>query len=199
MVPDTSPPIRQKAFDAVYHSHFNAFYKIALHFLHHDEDAKGVVQDAFIKLWEQGVNLHSEAEVKNYLFIVVRNKCLNLLRDRKKKYPGEADAGNLLAAINYRLLTETGEDVLLFRELSEKIQASVANLSPQCREVFRMSRFDDLPNKEIAQKLDISVKAVEANITRALKSLREELSPYLQGEDLPGRYMQIRSVLISFL
>ena len=105
----------------------------------------------------------------------------------------------MLAAINYRLLTETGEDVLLFRELSEKIQASVANLSPQCREVFRMSRFDDLPNKEIAQKLDISVKAVEANITRALKSLREELSPYLQGEDLPGRYQQIRSVLISFL
>lgn len=199
MVVSQARMIRKKAFETMYNRHFHAFYVVAFHFLHRQDDAQQVVQEAFIKLWEGDVNLESEAEVKNYLFIVIRNRCLNLLRDRKKMSAMTAEPDHLLASINYRLLSETGEDVMLFHELSEKIQTSISNLPPQCREVFSLSRFEDLTNKEIADKLAISVKAVEANITRALRKLREDLAPYLDGEKMSGKSLLVRSVLLSFM
>jgi RNA polymerase sigma-70 factor (ECF subfamily) len=77
---------RKIAFEVTYKRHFNAFYKIAFHFLQSTDDAHGVVQEAFIKLLEQKMDLQYDQQVKNYLFIVVRNQCLNILRDRKKNY-----------------------------------------------------------------------------------------------------------------
>lgn len=191
--------LKKKEFEKIYNRFFNVFFNIALHFLHHEEDAKGVVQEAFIKLWENQVNLQSEKEVKNYLFILVRNRCLNLLREKRKRLRETDSNDYLVASINYRLLNETGEDILLYRELSEKIQAAIAILTPQCKEVFKLSRFDDLSNKEIAQKLNISVKAVEANMTRALKKIREELLPYLAEQESKDNNLRIQSILLSFL
>jgi RNA polymerase sigma-70 factor (ECF subfamily) len=190
--------LRKKDFENTYNRFFNFFYDVAVQFLHHEEDAKEVVQDAFIKLWENDIYLQTEKEIKNYLFILVRNRCLNLLRDRKKGVQNLSDQDFLVASINYKLLNETGEDILLHQELLEIIKTSIAKLTPQCREVFKMSRFEDLPNKEIAQKLDISVKAVEANMTRALKSLKTDLAPYLHGNEGNGNSPLIRTILLSF-
>ncbi len=189
--------LKKKEFEKIYTRFFSFFFDVAFQFLHHEEDAKSLVQDAFIKLWENDVYSKSEQEIKNYLFILVRNSSLNLLRQKRKFTNGSDSQEALLASINYRLLDETGEDILLYQELFERIQAAISNLSPQCREVFMYSRFEDFSNKEIAEKLNISVKAVEANMTRALKSLRQELSPYLSGKEKEKGNTQIRSILIS--
>lgn len=194
-----SEELRRKEFEKIYNRFFNFFSDVAFHFLHHEDDAKGLVQEAFIKLWENNIYSKSEQEIKNYLFILIRNSSLNLLRKKRKFFDGANSHEALLASINYKLLNETGEDILLYQELFEKIQTAISNLTPQCKEVFMFSRFEDLSNKEIAEKLNISVKAVEANITRALKSMREELSPYLSGTEKRGSTMQIRSILISLL
>lgn len=191
------PSLKKKDFENTYNRFFNFFYDVAIQFLHHEEDAKEVVQDAFIKLWEHDIYLQTEKEIKNYLFILVRNRCLNLLRDRKKGIKNLSSQDFLIASINYKLLNETGEDILLHQELLETIKTSIAKLTPQCHEVFQMSRFEDMSNKEIAQKLEISVKAVEANMTRALKSLKADLAPYLQGNERNGNSPLIRSVLLS--
>ncbi len=193
-----APSLRKKNFENTYNRFFNFFYDVAVQFLHHEEDAEEIVQDAFIKLWENDIYLQTEEEIKNYLFILVRNRCLNLLRDRKKRMQNLSDHDFLIASINYKLLNETGEDILLHQELLEIIKTSIAKLTPQCREVFKMSRFEDFSNKEIALKLEISVKAVEANMTRALKSLKTDLSPYLRGNERNGNSTVIRSVLLSF-
>jgi RNA polymerase sigma-70 factor (ECF subfamily) len=190
---------KKKEFERIYNHFFSFFFDVAFHFLHHEEDAKGLVQDAFIKLWENGIYSKPEQEIKNYLFILIRNSSLNILRKRQKFSGGTDSKEALLASINYKLLNETGEDILLYQELFEKIQLAISNLTPQCRQVFMFSRFEDLSNKEIAEKLDISVKAVEANITRALKRMREELSPYLSGKENRNNTKHIRSILISFL
>lgn len=194
-----SDDLKKKEFERIYNHFFSFFFDVAYHFLHHEEDAKGLVQDAFIKLWENNIYSKSEQEIKNYLFILVRNSSLNLLRNRRKFSNGGNSQEALLASINYKLLNETGEDILLYQELFDKIQTAISNLTPQCREVFMLSRFEDLSNKGIAEKLNISVKAVEANITRALKSMRQELSSYLSGKENKDVNMQIRSILISFL
>ena len=158
-----------------------------------------MVQEAFIKLWENNIYSKSEQEIKNYLFILIRNSSLNLLRKRRKFFDGANSHEALLASINYKLLNETGEDILLYQELFEKIQIAISNLTPQCKEVFMFSRFEELSNKEIAEKLNVSVKAVEANITRALKQLRHDLASYLSPKDKNVSNKQILSVLISFL
>lgn len=186
-------------FETIYNRFFNFFYEVALHFLRHEEDAKGMAQEAFIKLWETEKYTRPEQEIKNYLFIIIRNQCLNSLRNRKKNPRNDDGQDFLLSSINYRLLNETGEDILLYQELFDKIQIAISHLTPQCKEVFSLSRFDELSNKEIASKLDISVKAVEANITRALKSLREELADYLSAKENKSPNKQIRSILISLL
>ena len=199
MTPKKLKSLNKREFEDIYNRFFNVFYDVALHFLHHEDDAKCVVQEAFIKFWENDINFQSDKEIKNYLFILIRNRCLNLLREKKKRLQDTDIQDYLVASINYRLLNETGEDILLYQELFEKIQTAISRLTPQCKEVFKLSRFDDLSNKEIAQQLNISIKAVEANITRALKKLREELAPYLVGQEEKGKSLLIQSILLSFL
>lgn len=189
----------RKEFELIYNRYFSFFFDVAFHFLHDEDDAKNMVQEAFIKLWETSVYTKAEQEIKNYLFILIRNRCLNILRNRKKNHKDKDVHKYLLASINYRLLDETGEDILLYQELFTAVQNAISNLSPQCKEAFSLSRFDDLTNKEIAEKLNITVKAVEANITRALKQLRSDLSIYLVGGSKKNIDSGIRTVLISFL
>lgn len=191
--------LKKKEFEEIYNRYFSFFYDVAFQFLHHDEDSKNIVQEAFIKLWEKNIYIKPEHEVKNYLFILIRNSSLNLLRKRRQISETSNEYDVLLASINYKLLNETGEDILLYQELFEKIQLAISGLSPQCMEVFTLSRFEDLSNKDIASKLNITTKAVEANITRALKQLRQELASYLSVKDKKDKNMQIRNVLISFL
>ena len=183
--------MREKVFEKIYNRHFNSFFLIAFHFLRRHDDAKHIVQEAFVKLWEQDINLHAEERVRNFLFIVVRNRCLNLLRDRKRE-TNKTQAESLLDSVNHLLLSETGEDVFLYQELSEKVKSSIDDLPSQCRQVFTLSRFEDMSNKDIAARLNISLKAVEANMTRALKRLREDLKPYLLEKKASDQELSIR-------
>jgi len=196
---EESNALKKKEFEKIYNRFFSFFYQVAFHFLHEEEDAKEMVQEAFIKLWERSIYMKSESEIKNYLFIIIRNHCLNFLRDKQKNLKAANSYEYLTASINYKLLSETGEDILLSLELSEQISLAISHLSLQCREVFMMSRFDAMSNKEIADKLRISVKAVEANMTRALKKLREELSPYLSEQRKTAANPTVYTFLLSFL
>ena len=191
-------PSQKEKFEQVYNQYFSFFFEVACQFLINEEDAKEIVQDAFIKLWEKKLYHKPEQELKNFLFILIRNKSLNLLRDQKKSLKVMDNRASLFASINYKLLSETGEDILLHHELFGKIQMAIARLSPQCQEVFRLNRFEDLSNKEIAERMDISIKAVEANMTRALKNLRKELLSYLSEEESTST-SGLYSVLISLL
>ncbi len=191
--------LTKAGFQRIYEQFFNYFFRISMQFLHSEPDACEIVQDAFVALWENRDKLHKDTNIKNYLFILVRNKSLNKLRDRKKEQKHTNSKEYLIDSISYRLLNETGEEILLYDELFELIMQAIGKLPEQCREVFRMSRFDQLSNKEIAEKLDITVKAVEANITRALKILRTDLHKYLIPNLNPPSNKNLHSVLLSFL
>jgi RNA polymerase sigma-70 factor (ECF subfamily) len=196
---EESDNLRKREFGKVYNRFFSFFYQIAFHFLREEEDAKEVVQEAFIKLWEKQIYVKPESEIKNYLFILVRNQSLNLLREKRKNAEKLTSQEYFAVNISYKLLNATGEDILLSAELSEKIRVAISRLTPQCMEVFTLSRFEDMSNNEIAAKLNISVKAVEANMTRALKQLREELSSYLSENNERNVNQTLRTFLLSFL
>lgn len=125
--------------------------------------AEDLVLDIFAGIWEKRENWQILVSIKAYLFQAARNRAFNYLRDNERF----VTTGDFSAFDHFE-----NDESLETRELQRLIEEAVSSLPPKCREIFRKSRTDNLSNKEIALQLQISVKAVEAQITRALKQIR---------------------------
>ncbi len=171
--------VNRESFKTIFTHYFQPLYHLSVFYLNDDDEAKSVVQDAFIKLWESRTELHSDSNLKNYLFTLVKNNCLNILKRRQIMLKHHEKIRWMEMHYQYESLTKINSDYLEFEELKEKIEKAIKNLPEHCRAVFEMSRFEDLKNREIAEKLGVSQKTVEAHLTKALKILRKELKEYL--------------------
>lgn len=167
----------QKLFQDIYDKYYNGLCVFAARFVRSDEEAEEIVQEVILKLWENKENLHNIASLKSYLYRAVYNRSLNYLNHLSKeiKYRDKA-----WVELKKKELAAT--DKILETELETQIAEAVDKLPARCREVFELSRFSGLKNKDIAEQLNISIKAVEANISRALQSLRQSLKEYLPIE-----------------
>lgn len=158
--------------------YFKNFYqplcRYAYTFLQDREDAEEVVQNAFLGMWEKRSNLSIHTSAKSYLYAMVRNACLNVLKHEKikQKYAGEQ---MVVTQGGYEAVTETVHS----DELERRIYDAMNTLPEQCRLVFKLSRFEELKYAEIAEHLNISVKTVENHMGKALKLMREALKDYL--------------------
>lgn len=134
-----------------------------------DQDAtEEAVQQVFFNVWDRKESIHITSSFKAYLYQAVRNHCLNALKHEQVKANAH---GELLRD------EEPGEENNLEAiELKERIDQAIAELPTERQKIFRMSRFEELKYKEIAEKLHISVKTVENQMGKALKYLRESLS-----------------------
>ena len=168
--PEKTGRMDQQTFENLFKSHFAALMAFSRRILGDEDDAREVVHQVFIKLWEKRNEIDLSKSLKSYLFAAVNNRSLNVIRDRKKFSSEEVPEG-------------VGEwDVsaeIESMELEEKIREVIASLPERCRVIFEMNRFDGMKYAEIATKLDISVKTVENQMSKALKILREQLSKYL--------------------
>jgi RNA polymerase sigma-70 factor (ECF subfamily) len=165
------------AFDAIFRQWYEAVVRAANRILHDPFVAEELAQDVLLELWRRREQLPDGSSIPGYLVQAARNRALNHLRHlqvQKKSQlfvealsepAGQADA-------------ETHA-----HELDVAIREAVAGLPPRTREVFLMSRERNLTYGEIAGLLGITVKAVEANMSRALRQLREKLSPFLRRQD----------------
>ena len=138
------------------------------------ETAREIVQEAFINLWEKRDSIDSSKPVKSYLASTVYNRSLNYIRDNKKFDRDILSYENLFPEAPYEQT-----DRLITAELDKKIKDAINELPEKCREVFVMSRFQNLKYQEIADKLQISVKTVEAQMSKALAFMREKLVDYI--------------------
>ncbi len=148
--------------------------------------AEEVVQDTLLQLWRRRASLDPVGSVQAWLFHAVRNRALNVVR-----HDGIVARAKpkLVSALHLRREQPESSDAniaLAEAELHLAIDAAVEALPPRCREIFILSRRHCLRHTEIAARLGISLKAVEANITRALRELRTTLHPLL-SDDLPPR------------
>lgn len=135
--------------------------------------SEDIVQDLFIYLWEKRKIIRLNTSVKSYLFHSCRNKYLNYLRNEKCHLAIKLEVDSGVEKIAHP--TDNQFDAI---QLEGIINKSVQNLPPRCREVFMLYKNEDLSYKEIAFKMDISVKTVENQMTIALKKLKEQLAPY---------------------
>lgn len=173
-----------KDFEEYFETLFKVYFiPLKLHarsFIQDDAVAGDLVQDVFLHIWENRQLFDFTGSVRNYLYKSVRNKCLNHLNHKviENKYK----EFNTLRIRQLELYTDDFIDkhvgVLLEEELQKKLDAAITKLPPRCKKTYLLSREEGLSVKEIAAKMNISEKAVERNMTRALKVIRIALKDY---------------------
>lgn len=143
-------------------------------YLHDPVLSEEIVQDIFVYFWENKGKLKINTSVKSYLYSASKFKSLNLLRDTKNQKRIVKNLGKT-EQIQKTELADSEIDVEEFKKI---LDAAIDQLAPKCREIFLLSKQEERSNKEIADRLGISIKTVENQMTIALKKLREYLNPF---------------------
>ena len=171
----------EAAFKVIYNKYVPRLYYFVLEYMPQNDLVENIVQDTLMTLWDKKATLTDNTNISAYLFTVAKNNCLYRLRDQRyaQKLFDSTDLHNLELCANLDALESLDTSLLTFSEIEKIIKNTLEQLPPQCRVVFQMSRFDDKKYKEIAEELNISVKAVEGHITKALKLFRTNLKDYL--------------------
>jgi len=164
----------EAAFELVFKTHYKNLYVYALTMLKDEDEAEETVQQVFFKLWERSEQLNIDGPVAAYLYRAVHNESLNFLKHQKVK-----ESHRLHVAYSMKNKSEQPQEKILSKELENKFKDALNELPEQCRTVFQLSRFENLKYKEIAEKLQISVKTVENHMGKALKLLRIHLIDFL--------------------
>lgn len=165
----------KSSFERLYYSYTPRLCNYAHRFLQDKQMAEDLVQESYVRLWEKYAGKDCDTCIP-LLFMIVRNKCLDHLKHLSLKRsvfsaPIHPECVESLYSLDFG-----ADDKTLYAELEKEIRKVAESLPDRCREVFILSRMEGLKNKEIAQRLGISEKAVEKHITRALKEFKAHLS-----------------------
>ncbi len=160
----------RKRFELLFKELFKPLCGFAIKYVGNLDDSKNIVHEVFMAVWEKFDSLPEDTNFKSYLYTATRNRCLNLIRDRKNLVPLENISTRHVAM---------EEKVMETKELEREIELAINLLPEKCRMVFEMSRVEELKYAEIAEKMNISQKTVEAHMAKALQILRRELAQYL--------------------
>lgn len=166
--------ISEKVFEEMYKAHFRALHAYANSILEDREQAEEMVQQVFLKLWEKKAQLEINSSLQAYLYRSVYNESINFLKHEKVKRAHVSFVKHTTneASNNHHKNIDT-------KELEEKIRVALHKLPEQCRTIFQLSRHEELKYKEIAERLQLSVKTIENQMGKALKIMRTELAAYL--------------------
>lgn len=158
-------------FELVFNFYYSGLVVYADQIIKNTTISEDIVQSVFMKLWESRETIDIRS-FRSYFIQCVKNRCIDHLRSQqvKNKFDNRVPESDHLVM---------DEDLWTKTELSELIEQSVESLPPRCREIFRMSRYENLKIAEIADQLKISKRTVETQISKALKILRVKLIDYL--------------------
>lgn len=166
----------ETALKELFFLYYDALVYFASPMLRDEDRARDVVQDVFMRIWSKREELQLTSSLKAYLYMAVRNHALNIIKRENKIELNDDEA-----EMESKSGTQDGTyDRLREKDLQKRLAFCLDQLPPKCRQVFEMSRFEHFSNKEIAETLEISVKTVENQMTKALQLMRTNLLPYLR-------------------
>jgi len=158
------------AFDALFHKYSESLYAFALSITRETFAAEEITQLVFLKVWEKRAQINEHLSFKSFLFSVAFNETISWIRKEKSQ---KRRIGEFLHTTTFS--SNETEYSIEFRNIEVLANQLIAELPEKRKEIFRLSREQGFSNKEIAEKLGISVKTVENQMTSALKFLRENL------------------------
>lgn len=163
-----------KNFDEIYVIYFSRMKRFAKEYVLSDEDAENIVQDVFMVLWEKRDILEIRVDLVPYLFVLVKNKCLDYLRHKVVHNEYKQEIIMKLFSLEQMNYSFTSDE-----EIERIIVDAINKLPDRCRDIFVKSRIEGKKYRQIAEELNLSVNTVENQISLALKKLRVELNEYL--------------------
>ena len=165
----------ESAFDALFTAWYGKLQAYAFSVLQNEAQAEEVVQTVFCRIWEKRQQWKVHTSMKAYLYGSVYHQCMDGLRRAKQvsKYQRHV----LLSSTEGHSTPASGKAEL--KELEARLQVALSQLPDQCRAIFQLSRFGGLKYREIAEQLQLSIKTVEAQVSKALKHLRDQLTDFL--------------------
>lgn len=158
----------QRAFTEIYNRYWAEMYFHSFKMLKDEDGAKDVVQDVFSNLWLKSAGLNPETKLSGHLYITVRNKVFNLIAQNKVR-------NDYLSSVAAFVTESVSDSLLDDKQLLELVEAEIQNLPPKMKEIFELSRKDNLSHKEIALKLNISDQTVKKQVQNALKILKPKI------------------------
>jgi RNA polymerase sigma-70 factor (family 1) len=159
-----------REFESLYKTHQPSLINYANFFLKSEQDAIDIVQELFISLWEKKESFQKPDHIKAYLLKSVRNRCINKLNRNIKSN----ESSELLDDLVFN--EPTSQLNLEAKETETAIHKLIEKLPSKCKEIFILSRFEQLSYGEIANHLGISIKTVENQIGNAIKYIRKNQS-----------------------
>jgi RNA polymerase sigma-70 factor (ECF subfamily) len=161
-------------FEKLFKLHYSRLCSYANLFLNDPDAAEDVVQEVFFKLWKNREELVISTTIKSYLFRAVRNGCMNVI-----DHISIRDAHKIINEEDMKESESNLIDETILSELEQRIKETIDQLPAERRKIFILSRYEGLKYREIADRLNISVKTVENQMYQALKFMREGLVDYL--------------------
>ena len=160
------------AFDELFYFYYQGLVSFASSIIKDRHLAEEVVEDVFLKLWDNRCTLTSVRNFSHYIYTATKYASINAVKSKKRNY--FEDIGD-----DFLLDNETVETKLISAENLKKITNEINKLPPKCRLIFRLIKEDGLRYDEVAQLLSISVKTVESQMTIAIKRLVDALRELL--------------------
>jgi RNA polymerase sigma-70 factor (ECF subfamily) len=165
--------------ERLFKQHHSALHWFCMQYVHSTEDANEIVNDAFLAVWEKQNELDLDDSLKSYLYTIVRNKSLNLLKKRKLEIT-ELDMGFEIPS-----LTHSPIEILQAKQTEALVMNLIEQLPPRCKQIFVLSRKEQLSNKEIAELMELNEKTIENQISIAIKFIKNGLSKKQSENKLP--------------
>ncbi len=171
----------QKAFESLFRSYFGQLLQYAKEILKDHDMAQEMAEEAFVKLWENREKLNINTSLRAYLFRSIYNQCINHFKHQKIKDKYTLYFKHYIEPQQYNNAYSFDFPLshILNKEIEDLIERSINKLPQQCREIFIMSRYEDMRNDKIAEVLGVSVSTVKTQISRALVKLRKDLQESL--------------------
>jgi len=158
------------AIEELYNFYYPRLYHFSKTFLKLEEGIDDILQEVFIKIWQNRKRIKTSSTFNAYIFTITRNLLLNELRSRLTNQRIKENVGKLSIPIEYSFIEQSE-----FQDLKEKVDKAINELPYRQKEIFSLSRIDGYSHKEIAEKLNITTKAVEFHISKAIVLLRKKL------------------------
>ncbi len=163
----------QSALEELFNYYYPRLYNFSKSFLKIEEGIDDILQEVFIKIWQNRESIKKPDTFNSYIFTITKNLLLNELRRKLSDSKTKSEIQNRSLAEEYHQFEQ-----IEFKELKEKLDFEIENLPEKQKEIFILSRKEGLSHKEIAEKLKISTKTVEYHIRQSINILKNKISDF---------------------